>query len=165
MSDTTDGALRPPASTDGDLRSRLLGIKLRALVGDHLGGPVDAESRGFPRGAALSHDGSAWVLVDGLETEALSGKADLSSSGRYLATPHTDEHVRVWDLETGSCIAEWNVGTTLTAVWFFPDEWRVLGTTVDGQLLQISADETVIDRVRVPTDEAPVVEGAPEPTA
>ena len=35
MSEISDGAAR--ASTDDDRRSRLLGIKLRALVGEHLG--------------------------------------------------------------------------------------------------------------------------------
>lgn len=90
---------------------------------------------------------AAWVLVDGLETVELSGKADLSSSGRWLATPHVDRHVRVWDLESGTCIGAWDVGALLTAVWFFPDEWRILGTTSEGELLQISADEPMSEPV------------------
>lgn len=84
MSDTTDGLPRPPASTDGDRRSRLLGIKLRALVGDHLGRPIDAESHGFPRGAAFSHDGSAWVLVEGPAARSLG--AALAWAVRHDAT-------------------------------------------------------------------------------
>ncbi len=84
MSDTSDGAPQPPAPTDGDRRSRLLGIKLRALVGDHLGGPVDAESLGFPSGAALSHDGSAWVLVEGPAARSLG--AALAWAVRHDAT-------------------------------------------------------------------------------
>lgn len=71
MSDSTDGVAQPPASTVGDRRGRLLGIKLRALVGDHLGGPVDAEPHGFPGGAALIHDRSAWVLVEGPAARSL----------------------------------------------------------------------------------------------
>ncbi len=53
---------------DADLaqerRSRLLGIKLRALVGDHLGGDIDAEPVVFAPGAALLHHDQAWVLLD-----------------------------------------------------------------------------------------------------
>lgn len=56
MSDTTttDAAAR---------RSRLIGVKLRALVGDHLGEPI-AEAQGFAPGAALVHAGTAWVYLD-----------------------------------------------------------------------------------------------------
>lgn len=54
MSDTTDAAAR---------RSRLIGVKLRALVGDHLGEPI-AEADGFAPGAALVHAGTAWVYLD-----------------------------------------------------------------------------------------------------
>ena len=54
-----------------DRRSRLLGIKLRALVGDHLGRPVEADPVGFPSGAALRIDDSAWVLVDGPAARSL----------------------------------------------------------------------------------------------
>jgi hypothetical protein len=52
-------------TTDGDRRSRLLGVKLRTLVGEHLGRSIDAEPLGFPGGAALDVDGVAWVLIDG----------------------------------------------------------------------------------------------------
>jgi WD40 repeat protein len=79
-----------------------------------------------------------WTLIGGLETEELSGRADLSRSGRYLATPHVDGRVRVWDLEHGECMVEWDVGAPLAAVWFFPDDWRVLGSTTEGELLLIS---------------------------
>jgi hypothetical protein len=46
-------------------RGRLLGIKLRALVADHLARPIEAEPVGFPMGAGLLVGPSAWVLVDG----------------------------------------------------------------------------------------------------
>jgi len=52
-------------STNDDQRSRLLGIKLRALVAEHLGRDVVADAGGFPSGAALVDDAAAWVLVDG----------------------------------------------------------------------------------------------------
>lgn len=50
-----------------DRRSRLLGVKLQTLVGDHLAAPErtgDAVAAPFALGAALSHDGHAWVLLD-----------------------------------------------------------------------------------------------------
>lgn len=84
MSETTDGVPRPSLSADDDRHGRLLGIKLRALVGDHLGGPIDAESGGFPSGAALRHDGEAWVLVDGPAARSLG--AALAWAVRHDAT-------------------------------------------------------------------------------
>jgi hypothetical protein len=45
-------------------RSRLLDIKLRALVAGHLGIEEIAQPDAFAPGAALIHDGEAWVLVD-----------------------------------------------------------------------------------------------------
>lgn len=58
------------APTD-DRRSRLLGIKLRALVAEHLGREVVAEPQGFPSGAAFVDDTAAWVLVDGPAARSL----------------------------------------------------------------------------------------------
>lgn len=52
-------------STNAELRGRLLGAKLRGLVGDHLARPIDAEPTGLPSGAGLVVDGAAWIIVDG----------------------------------------------------------------------------------------------------
>jgi hypothetical protein len=60
----------PIGSGDSERRSRLLGIKLRALVGDHIGG-IEAEPQHFPSGSALVVDGAAWVLVDGPAARSL----------------------------------------------------------------------------------------------
>lgn len=50
-------------SDDAERRSRLLGVKLRALVRDHLDRDVgDADE--FAPGAALVDDDTAWVLLD-----------------------------------------------------------------------------------------------------
>lgn len=51
--------------SDADLerRRRLLGLKLRALVRDHLAADVD-EAVSFAPGAALRHGDAAWVLLD-----------------------------------------------------------------------------------------------------
>lgn len=45
-------------------RSRLIGIKLRALVRDHLGDETVGEPVPFAPGAALVHGDAGWVLLD-----------------------------------------------------------------------------------------------------
>jgi hypothetical protein len=75
---------RRTGSDDGDRRSRLLGIKLRALVGEHLGRSIEAEPDGFPHGAALCDDGAAWVLVEGPAARSLG--ATLAWAIRHDAT-------------------------------------------------------------------------------
>ncbi len=57
-------ATPPPESGADQRRSRLLGVKLGALVSDHRGA-VDTAAQAFPNGAALVVDAEAWVLVDG----------------------------------------------------------------------------------------------------
>ena len=57
----TDGAV--PATSER--RRKLLGIKLRALVSEHVGAVVEAEPIEFGSGAGLVVDGAAWVIVDG----------------------------------------------------------------------------------------------------
>jgi hypothetical protein len=66
---------------EADRRSRLNGIKLRALVRDHLGVAEVAEPEGFAPGAALVNDGAAWVLLDRDPTSRL-GAALLWGSRR-----------------------------------------------------------------------------------
>ncbi len=82
MSDTP--GVPGPSTTADDHRSRLLGIKLRALVGQHLGRDVDAEPTAFPSGSALRVDDQAWVLVDGSAARSLG--AALAWSIRQHAT-------------------------------------------------------------------------------
>jgi len=55
----------------GSRRGELLAIKLRALVSEHQGQPIDAIPGGFANGAALVVDGRAWVLIDGDGDRAL----------------------------------------------------------------------------------------------
>lgn len=54
-------------STDAERRSRLLSVKLRALVREHLGrdSDDDGEPVVFAPGAALVSAGAVWVLIDG----------------------------------------------------------------------------------------------------
>ena len=47
-----------------DRRARLRGIKLQALVRDHLGRDLAPELGAFPPGAALVESGVAWVLLE-----------------------------------------------------------------------------------------------------
>lgn len=60
-------------SADQERRSRLLSLKLRALVRDHLS--LEAEPRGTPHvfapGAAFVTDDAAWFLIDGDATRSL----------------------------------------------------------------------------------------------
>ena len=60
-----------PGAAGDDRHSRLLGMKLRALVADHLGRVVDAEPEPFPSGAALRDGDAAWVLVEGAAARSL----------------------------------------------------------------------------------------------
>ncbi|MDA3031361.1 MAG: hypothetical protein O3B90_03435 [Actinomycetota bacterium] len=53
------------AAMDPQRRGQLLGIKLRALVGDHVGRAVEAEPVPLLGGSALVDADVAWVLVDG----------------------------------------------------------------------------------------------------
>lgn len=50
---------------------RLLGVKLRALVGEHVGHSIDVEAAGIGVGAGLVLDGAAWVIADGVATRTL----------------------------------------------------------------------------------------------
>lgn len=58
------------AQEDATRRSRLIGIKLRALVGDHLGDDV-GEPVVFAPGAALRRGDDAWVYLDDRPAERL----------------------------------------------------------------------------------------------
>jgi hypothetical protein len=49
---------------DDDRRRRLLGIKLRTLVGEHVGAEIGGELVPFAPGAALVADRVAWLLVE-----------------------------------------------------------------------------------------------------
>ena len=54
-------------------RSQLLAIKLRALVAEHLGRPIDDVPEPVAGGSAVVVDGAAWFLVDGDARRALGG--------------------------------------------------------------------------------------------
>ncbi len=54
------------ADESGTRRARLLAVKLRALVQEHLEAPLDTadDQPAFPPGAAVVTGGAAWVLID-----------------------------------------------------------------------------------------------------
>ncbi len=61
-------------SAPSEMRARLLGVKLVALVRDHLGDPDRSiEPAVFPGGAALLDGRSAWVLLDERPARGLGG--------------------------------------------------------------------------------------------
>ncbi len=75
-------------------RHELLGMKLRALVGDHLGRVPDEPAGGFANGAAILVGGDAWVLIDGDAERALGGALALAlrsgaSALHVIAETHT----------------------------------------------------------------------------
>lgn len=62
------------AGADAERRSRLLSLKLRALVRDHTGGDDSGDAAVFEPGAALVRDDAVWLLVES-ETERALGRA------------------------------------------------------------------------------------------
>lgn len=74
------------AGADAERRSRLLSLKLRALVRDHTGGDESGEVAVFAPGAALVRGDAIWLYVDGNAERALGG-ALAWSLGRQGSTP------------------------------------------------------------------------------
>lgn len=68
----------------GDRRKLLLGVKLRALVSQHLGSTIDVEPAVYGAGAAFVHDQAAWTIIDGDATRRLG--AALAWAIRHDAT-------------------------------------------------------------------------------
>lgn len=61
------------AGADAERRSRLLSVKLRALVRDHTGGDDSGDAAVFAPGAALVRADGIWIYVDGESDRALGG--------------------------------------------------------------------------------------------
>ncbi|MFT7326616.1 MAG: hypothetical protein ACI88S_001034 [Ilumatobacter sp.] len=72
------------AAMDPQRRGQLLGIKLRALVSDHVGRVIEAEPVPLLGGSALVDAEAAWVLVDGDASRLLG--ASLAWAIRHGAT-------------------------------------------------------------------------------
>jgi hypothetical protein len=69
----TDAARPADIAEAAARRSKLLGIKLQALVSEHAGTDVRGEPGTFPHGSALLVDDAAWVLIDGAADRSLGG--------------------------------------------------------------------------------------------
>ena len=131
--------------------SRLNGLKLRALVRDHLGvDEVDAPAE-FAPGAALTHDGAGWVL--------LADRPD----GRLGAA-------LVWALRQGvdtvHVIAEEGTGVLARrAIEFEPD---VSVWYADGRRLLSAVPESLVPSAAAPPHHEPfrslIIEGGAEPS-
>jgi hypothetical protein len=90
---------------------RLVGIKLRALVGDHLGRMIDAQPAPFAPGAALLVGRSAWVF---LETEP---ERRLGSALAWAIRHDADELHVVAEAGTGTLARRAAEFTIPISVW------------------------------------------------
>jgi len=108
---------------DADRRSRLLGMKLRALAAEHLGGPLDDMPTGFPDGAAMMVDDAAWVLVAGAAARSLGGA--LAWAVRHGATTL---HL-VAETDTGSLARRAEHLAFPVSVWFAQDRLLLRAVT------------------------------------
>lgn len=119
---------------DASRRTALLGVKLRALVGDHLGEAVTADPEGVSVGVALLHGESAWVLVDGDASRSL-GPA-LAWAIRRGATT-----LDVVAETNGGMIARRSAGFTYPISVWFPHERTLLPTVAEPLAAPPTANE------------------------
>lgn len=122
---------------DAERHSRLVGLKLRALVRDHLADDSIGEAVSFTPGAALEHDGSAWVFLD-RRPGAMLGAA-LAWMVRSGATAL---HV-VADRDTGILARRASEFATPVSVWH-----------VDGRSLLPAVPEPCVTPPEVPAHHA-----------
>lgn len=97
---------------DTSRRADLLGVKLKALVAEHLAVDLDTDVDSIPSGAALIHKTAAWVLIDGSADRSLG--AALAWSVRRSAT---EIHV-VADSGGGLIARRATAFTVPISVWF-----------------------------------------------
>ena len=100
------------STENAELRGRLLGVKLKALVGDHLGSPPDAEPIGFPNGAGIVVDGAAWVLIDG------DASASLGPSIAWAIRHDATSLDMIVETDSGALARRAGGLTMPIAVWF-----------------------------------------------
>jgi len=116
------------ADTDqADRRSRLLGVKLRALIGGHLGDPdalATVEPAPFPGGAALVVDRRAWVLVDG------AADRTLGAALAWAIRNDADELDLVAEHHTGLLARRADAFELATRIWF-AEERSLLATVAE----------------------------------
>lgn len=115
-------------STDAELRGRLLAAKLRGLIGDHLGRPVDADTVGLPLGAGMVVDAAAWVLVDA-DSDLVADRA-LGAALAWSVRQGVDELNLVADRSTGGLARRSRAFRVPIAVWF-PEGRTLLPAVVE----------------------------------
>ncbi len=130
----------------GDRRGRLLGVKLRTLVSEHLGRPVDAEPHGLPSGAALDVDGVAWVLIDGPAERSLGpALAWAIRHGASSLQMVADQHTGLLARRARRC-------SFPIEVWF-PEDWTLLPVVAEPLAEPAAASPHHLDLI-------PVIEAA-----
>ena len=124
----------PVNEGEAERRGRLIALKLRALVRDHIGDDSVPEAEGIGIGAALRHGDAAWVLLDDRPEQRL---------GAALA----------WALRAGArsldVIAESGSGIIARRAGEF--EFPIRVWTTDGRALVAVDAEPVVEPAIVPT--------------
>lgn len=121
------------ASADSARRSQLLGLKLAALVRDHVETERPVAPGLWPGGAALVRDGEAWVLAEDEPTRAI---------GRALAWARQQGATRV------NVLAESGTGLLARRAAYFsdaPQVWHVNGRSLVEAVPEQFADEAAVD--------------------
>jgi hypothetical protein len=132
---------------------RLVGIKLRALVGDHLGRTIDADPEPFAPGAAMAVGRSAWLF---LETDP---DRRLGSALAWAIRHHADELNVVAEAGTGTLARRAGEFTIPINVWHA--EGRVLLPAVAEPIappLPANPDHLRFNELIVEAGATPVVE-------
>jgi len=110
--------------------------------------------------AACQTDAKVWQLSDGTPIATLGpvpaavGAFDevlYSHDGHTLATWGTDHKARLWNAKTGSLLATFDHGASLTFVSFTPDDRRIATTGHDGNARIWSTDGTLLRTIAANT--------------
>lgn len=123
-------------SADAERRSRLLSLKLRALVREHLG--LDSDPVGTPEvfslGAAFVADDSVWVLVDGDASRAFG--PTLAWSSKFNRPIHL-----LVEQDSGVLARRATLFNTSVTVWHV-NEKSLLPAVVEPHLPRVDAEES-----------------------
>lgn len=121
------------AGAHAERRSRLLSLKLRALVRDHTGGDDSGDAAVFEPGAALVRDDAIWLLVES-ETERALGRAlawSLSHAG------HSKRPVKILVERDSGLLARRAAMFDLDVEVWHVDERSLLPAIADPHLPQV----------------------------
>ena len=123
-------------SADAERRSRLLSLKLRALVREHLG--LDSDPVGTPEvfslGAAFITDDSVWVLIDGDASRSLG--PTLAWSSKFTRPVHL-----LVEQDSGVLARRATLFNASVSVWHV-NEKSLLPAVVEPHLPRVDAEES-----------------------